>query len=188
MKKKSKLSRIKNILVAIFLVGIVLFYFNYLSNKTAERRTDSEKKELAELLDYNMSLDYPNTPRDVVKLHNRYLKLMYGLKLSDKEIEGLGSKICQLYCEELLEINPESVMTDQLKSNIKQMSDDGYEYKSYLLPEASQINKYTRDGREMASMEVTITIGTDDGIAYRYVTYVLIKENEQWKIYGWGDS
>ena len=75
----------------------------------------------------------------------------------------------------------------ELKDNIKTMRDEGYEYKSYSLPEASQVQKFTKDGKEMAWMDVTITIETNDEIAYRYVRYILINENNKWKIYGWGD-
>lgn len=78
-------------------------------------------------------------------------------------------------------------MLQELKDNIKTMRDEGYEYKSYSLPEASQVQKFTKDGKEMAWMDVTVTIETNDEIVYRYVRYILINENNKWKIYGWGD-
>lgn len=188
MKQKDKKNKIKNIIVAVLLIALVVFYFNHISNKTStNRRNSSEKAELQNLLEYNMALDYPNTPRDVVKLHNRYFKLLYGMKLTDEEIEGLNSKLREIYCDELLSVNSEAVMLQELKDNIKTMRDEGYEYKSYSLPEASQVQKFTKDGKEMAWMDVTVTIETNDEIAYRYVRYILINENNKWKIYGWGD-
>ena len=187
MKQKDKKNKIKNIIVAVLLIALVVFYFNHISNKTSNRRNSSEKAELQNLLEYNMALDYPNTPRDVVKLHNRYFKLFYGMKLTDEEIEGLNYKLREIYCDELLSVNSEAVMLQELKDNIKTMRDEGYEYKSYSLPEASQVQKFTKDGKEMAWMDVTITIETNDEIAYRYVRYILINENNKWKIYGWGD-
>lgn len=186
MKKKKK-SYLKTIIVSIFLVGLVIFYFNSVSEKTSRNRNSSEKAELKALLEYNMELDYPNTPRDVVKLHNRYLKMLYGMKLTDDEIEGLGEKVRGIYCDELLALNNEEVSIDSLKENIKTMRDEEYIYKSYSLPEASQIQEFTRDGKEMAWMDVTVTIQTEDDMAYRYVRYIVIKENDKWKIYGWGD-
>lgn len=187
MKQGKKRYNIKGIIIAILLVALVLYYFNYLSNQSSKRKTESEKAELEQLMEYNMSLDYPNTPRDVVKLHNRYFKLFYGQSLSDDELVVLNEKVRTLYSTELLAINAEITNLNGLKQNIKDMNDRGYVYKSYTLPEASQVQKFTRDGKEMASLEVAMTIGTKDGIAYRDVRYILIKENDQWKIYGWGD-
>lgn len=187
MKQGKKRYNIKGIIIAILLVALVLYYFNYLSNQSSKRKTESEKAELEQLMEYNMSLDYPNTPRDVVKLHNRYFKLFYGQSLSDDELVVLNEKVRTLYSTELLAINAEITNLNGLKQNIKDMNDQGYVYKSYTLPEASQVQKFTRDGKEMASLEVAMTIGTKDGIAYRDVRYILIKENDQWKIYGWGD-
>lgn len=187
MKQGKKRYNIKGIIIAVVLVALVLYYFNYLSNQSSKRKTESEKAELEQLMEYNMSLDYPNTPRDVAKLHNRYFKLFYGQSLSDDELVVLNEKVRTLYSAELLAINEEITNLNGLKQNIKDMNEQGYVYKSYILPEASQVQYFTRDGREMASLEVAMTIGTKDGIAYRDVRYILIKENDQWKIYGWGD-
>ena len=43
-------------------------------------------KEIEQLSNYNMVDNYPKTPRDVVKLHNRYFKLFYGKPLTDDEL------------------------------------------------------------------------------------------------------
>lgn len=187
MKQDKKRYNIKGIIIAVLLIALVLYYFNYLSNQSSKRKTESEKAELEQLMEYNMSLDYPNTPRDVAKLHNRYFKLFYGQSLSDDELVVLNEKVRTLYSTELLAINAEITNLNGLKQNIKDMNEQGYVYKSYTLPEASQVQYFTRDGREMASLEVAMTIGTKDGIGYRDVRYILIKENDQWKIYGWGD-
>ena len=66
-KKKNTEYNLKSIIIAILLVSLVLFYVNHLSNKSAKRRSVKQATELEQLMDYNMSLDYPNTPRDVVK-------------------------------------------------------------------------------------------------------------------------
>ncbi len=188
MKQGKKRYNIKGIIIAILLGALVLYYFNYLSNQSSKRKTESEKAELEQLMEYNMSLDYPNTPRDVAKLHNRYFKLFYSQSLSDDELSVLNEKVRTLYSTELLAINTETLNLNNLKQNIRDMNEKGYVYKSYTLPEASQVQYYTSDGREMASLEVAETIGTNDGIGYRDVKYILIKENDRWKIYGWGDA
>lgn len=186
--KEKRGGNLKSIIVAVFLVALVLFYFNHLSNNSANRRTEAQKTEIEKLSEYDMVYDYPNTPRDLAKLHSRYMKLFYGQKLSDQELERLHESVRNLYCQELLAMNPQKNSLDKLKSDIKEMRDAGYSYQLCELPEASQITTYTHDGKEFANVEVRITMNTSDGKGYLYQEYIMVKENDQWKIYGWGES
>lgn len=190
MKKKKHLEfNIKSIIIAVLLVALVLFYVNHLSNKSAERRSTKQADELTQLEEYNMSLDYPNTPRDVVKLHNRYLMVFYTYDLKDEELMLLNDKVRSLYCSELLSVNPLENSLPALKRDIEKTKEAGYTYKSYLLPEASQVVYFTKDGKDMATLDVTITVDVSkDTRGEMTIQYFLIKENEQWKIYGWGGS
>lgn len=188
MEKKKKGSNIKGIIIAVILAAIVLLYFNYLSNRSSRRRTQQEASELQQLMEYDMTLDYPNTPRDLAKLHNRYFKAFYGQSLSDDELEVLNAKVRNLYCSDLLMINAESTSLDNLKKNIEDVKKEGYVYKRYILPEASQVQTFTRNGREMATLEVTVVVNADKEVGYRYVQYIMVKEDGVWKIYGWGDA
>ena len=188
VKKEKKNSNIKTITIAVFLVALVLFYFNHLSNKSSEKKTQSQKDELDKLCDYDMLNDYPKTVRDVVKLHNRFFNVFYGQDVDDDELKTLNSNIRELYSSELCKINPESTMLVQLKKDIATMKDKDYFYKSFELQEASQIKYYNQNGQDMATMVATVTVGKGNSIGYIYVQYVLVKENEQWKILAWGET
>ncbi len=186
-QKNKKSSGIKTVVIAIFLVAIVLFYFNYLSNRSSIDRTPAEETELQQLMEHNMVGEYPKTPRDVVKLHCRYFKQFYGEELTDDELVVLNQQVRCLYSSDLLDVNPENDNLKALKKSIE-ASKDKYIYKSYALPEASQIEYYTQNGVEMATLEVTITVETEDSMGYLYEQYVLVEENDQWKILAWGES
>lgn len=188
MKKKKENSSLKNLILAFFFVGIILVYFNHLSNNASRKRTISEKTDIETLVEYDMQGNYPKTPRDVVKLHCRYMKLFYSKKLEDIEIKELNSKVIGLYSSELMRINTEETIYADLKANIKDMKKEGYVYLMYTLPEISQIKTYTKDGKNMATMEVEIALDTKEQKGYMYIQYVLVKENEQWKILAWGES
>lgn len=187
-KKKKDTSSIKTIIVAVVLVFIVLYYFNHLSNKSSIERSDKVVTELELLTNYDMLAEYPKTPRDVVKLHNRYFKLFYGEELTDDELVILNQQVRYLYASELLMMNDENSNLKALKDNIEKMKEEKYTYKSYELPEPSQIIYYTQEGIEMATLEVVITVDMEDSMGYVYMQYVLVKENEQWKILTWGNS
>ncbi len=185
---KQKGAGIKGIVIAICMVVIVLFYFNYLSNNSSKKKTERQLNELQQLCEYDMQGNYPKTPRDVVKMHCRYFKVFYGQELNDDELYTLNQQVRNLYSSELLSYNSETDTLRNLKQNIKKMTEDGYVYKTYALPEASQIKHYTQNGVEMATLEVEITMDVKKDKGYIYAQYVLVKENEQWKILAWGDS
>ena len=185
-KKKGSLETVKFIVVAIFLVAVVLIYFNHLGNRSSKRKEEATKTETDELETYDFISNYPKTPRDVVKMHCRFFKLMYGDGVSDDDLVILNQQVRNLYSQEILAFNTENDNLVNLKKNINKMKEDGFNYKFYELPEASQVKYYKRDGREMAALEVTLTLDTSESKSYMYVVYVLIKENDDWKIYAWG--
>ncbi len=187
-KKHSKLSDIKTIVLALFFIVIFLVFFNSLGNRASKERTKETATEIDLLLNYDMYGDYPKTPRDVAKLHNRYFEMLYGKGVTDEELVIMNQKIRGLYSSELLKYNDENTNLNNLKDNIEAVKEAGYEYRSYELPEASQTVYYTQDGVEMATLEVKIVFNVKSGMEYMYVKYVMVKENDQWKIHVWGIS
>lgn len=187
-KKESKLAGLKTVIIALFLVVIILVFFNSLSDRAGKKRTKVEASEIEMLMKYDMVGNYPKTPRDVAKLHNRYFEIFYGEGLSDEELVVMNQNIRYLYSSELLKYNDENTNLKKLKENIKSVNKAGYEYRSFELPEASQVEYYTQDGVEMATLEVKIVFNVEEGMEYMYVKYVMVKENDQWKIHVWGIS
>lgn len=190
MKEENK-STLKMVILAIFFIAIILIYFNSLGNKSSEPRSEKAETEVEQLSNYDMVGNYPKTPRDVVKLHNRYLEMFYGEdSVSDDELYILNQQVRNLYSSELLALNNENTNLQNLDNSIDKMKKEGYIYKTYELPEASQIIYYTQNGVEMATMEVTVTVDMEKekSMGYLYIQYVLVKENEQWKILAWGET
>ncbi len=187
-KKRNKLSDLKTVFIAVFFIVIFLVFFNSLSNRAGKERTKETATEIDLLMDYDMQRNYPNTPRDVAKLHNRYFEVLYGNGVSDDELVVMNQKIRELYSSELLMYNDENTNLNKLKDNIEEVNEAGYEYRSFELPEASQIEYYTQNDTEMATLEVKIVFNVKSGMEYMYVKYVMVKENDQWKIHVWGIS
>lgn len=186
--KNSKASILKTVILALFFVVIFLVFFNSLSNRASKERTKETATEIDLLMNYDLFGNYPRTPRDVAKLHNRYFEMLYGKGVTDEELVVMNQKIRGLYSGELLMYNDENTNLNKLKDNIEAVKEVGYEYRSYELPEASQVLYYTQDGKEMATLEVKIVLNVEKGMEYMYVKYVMVKENDQWKIHVWGIS
>ena len=190
-EKKVNKSIIKSVLLGIFFVVIILMYVNHLADTSNEADNSSkgvDRNEMTQLIEYDMDSQYPKTPRELVKLHCRYYKLVYGNNLSDEELATVSSKMRKLYSSELLAMNPENAALTALKADIKKVNEEGYTYKSYTLPETSQIVTYTQNGKEMATMEVTLILGVKKEVGYMYIQYVTVKEDGRWKILAWGES
>lgn len=187
-KDNSKSSWLKTVIVALVFVTIFFVFFKGLNERGEERRTKETAEEIEFLMGYDIFGNYPKTPRDVAKLHNRYFKILYGKAVTEEELVAMNQKIRGLYSSQLLQHNEVNANLNQLRDNIAAVNEAGYEYRSYELPEASQIIYYTQEGVEMATLEVKIVFNVENGMEYMYVKYVMIKENDQWKIHVWGIS
>lgn len=187
MSKKNN-SIIKTVTVVVFFAALILIFFNIVSRRNASTKDKANKTEIEELTSLDIEENYPNSARDVVKLHCRYSKLIYGNEIDDETLGVISDKMRELYSTALLSFNPEDTAVQSMKDNIAKMKEEGYTYKAYTLPEDSQISYYTQNGVDMASMQVTITMGTKEDTGYYYRQYILVKENSRWKIYGWGEA
>ena len=59
----------------------------------------------------------------------------------------MNKKVRQLYCTDLLVANPESDSLANLQKDIEAVKEQGYTYKMCELPEASQVQYFTKDGK-----------------------------------------
>ena len=106
------------VVAAVLIVGMFAFVA-YRTPKSAEDTTQLTEKD--ELMYKNISADYPKTPREVVKLYNRYILLLYGSQgeeLTEEEIDTLAQQMRGLYDEELLALNSEETQLASLKQEL----------------------------------------------------------------------
>lgn len=187
-KKPIKNNLVFTVFAFVFIL-IILYGFNYLANHSNKRRNKATKDEIEQLMDYDMDADYPKTPRDAVKLYCRYMKQIYTMSPSEDELKAMNSKMFMMYSSELKMYNSEAGTLDKLKTSLEKMEKEGYKFKSYLLPEASQVVYYEREGKEMASMEVEMSVQmSGSSIGKYYEQFVLIKEDGKWRILAFGSS
>ena len=88
------------ILCAVLCIG----YYYYLANKPSKKdATDKvvQNDELAYLVARNISDNYPESVRDVVKLYARITKEYYDSDISEEDIEKLGHQARLLFDDEL---------------------------------------------------------------------------------------
>ena len=86
---------LKTVIVVSIMALLCVGYFFYLSNRRETKdSTDKsvDNQELAALTTKDIEKEYPESPKEVVKLYARITKAYYKTELTDEQIEALGTR------------------------------------------------------------------------------------------------
>ena len=183
MKKKTT-TRITVIIV----IGIILMvgYYTYLSNKTREQKQEVTLSEVQSVLSRDLAMDYPPTPKEVIKYYNELLKYMYKEETTDAEIEDLGNKARELYDVELLENNELGVYLVNLNADIDEFKENKRMFTGFSVASSANVEFFEEDGYSFARIRCNYNIA-ENGVSCPSDQIYLLRqdENKKWKIYGW---
>ncbi len=185
MKKQTG---VKVVIIGIILVGLVLGYFYYLSNKKPKGDSDDGVKisEVQDVLLRNLDKNYPPTPREVVKYFCEIAQCLYGDDYTDEEFEELAMQARKLYDEELLANNTEKQYIENLKWDVNQFKEEGVVISSFAPASSVDVEYFTQDGYSWAQMRCTFTLRKGTQLASSKEIFLLRKDADgHWKIYGW---
>lgn len=184
MKKKSGV--ILLIVIAVLIVGAFTFVA-FRTPKTVEDVTDVTEKD--ELMNRNIDVNYPATPREVMKLYNRYLLCLYGVEggeLSSEELNALGKKMRGMYDEELLEGNPEETNLSSLSQELAAFRSSGKVMIQANICGSNEVEFIEVKGSQGALLQASYFIkkGKEE-FSRTYQQFLLRKdESGKWKILG----
>lgn len=174
------------ILIAVVIVGL----FTAVAYRTPKSAEDTvELTELDELLNKNITAAYPATPREVMKLYNRYMVCLYGAEgseLKDDEVRALGRKMREMYDEELLGANPEESHLLSLSQELATFRNDKKVMIQANVCDSNEVEFIDVDGASGALLEVSYFVkkGTKD-FSRTYQQFLLRKDSSgKWKILG----
>lgn len=174
------------ILIAVLIVGAFALVA-YRTPKTAEEATEVTEKDA--LMSKNIEVSYPSTPREVLKLYNRYMVCLYGVEsdqLTDDEVRTLGIKMRQMYDEELLEANQQESHLQRLTQEIVAFQADEKVMIQANVCDSNEVDYIDVDGASGALLEASYFIkkGSKE-FSRTYQQYLLRKDaNGNWKILG----
>lgn len=174
------------ILMAVLVIGAFAFVA-YRTPKTAEEATEVTEK--AELMSRNIAANYPSTPREVMKLYNRYMLCLYGVdssELTDDEVRALGRKLREMFDDELLEENPEEVHLLSLSQEIAAFRTDEKVMIQANVCDSNEVDYIDVDGASGALLESSYFVkkGTKE-FSRTYQQFLLRKDkNGNWRILG----
>lgn len=85
------------VILTIALIAAICGSF-YIVNDKSKRANQKEKvlTEVQRITTKDLDKNYPQTPREVVKLYNRIVKCYYGMHYSDEELDALTDQALKL--------------------------------------------------------------------------------------------
>ena len=171
--------------VAVVCASLILGYYFYLSRKSsgasAEESTEITEYDLITTRDF--SVNYPLTPREVVKWYNRIIKEYYDEEHTNAEIAALVQQQRMLLDDELLDYNPYDEFLESVKDDIADHEARDQKIVTAKVCSSNDVVYATVQGDECAY--VTSYYFTREGNDYARIfqEYCLRKNDDgQWKI------
>ncbi len=178
------MKKVRVVVVAIVCVTLIVAYYYYLTTKGGKGAEGStELTEIDKIVTRDLENNYPETPREVVKLYNRIITCYYGGEWEEEELYQLGDQARALFDEELLENNPRDKYFLALESEIAEYKEKKKEIVSSDVCSSSDVLEKTVDGDECAYVTASYFMKEGKDYSKTFQEYVLRKDEDgNWKI------
>lgn len=188
-KSKQKTTTIIVVMFAI-VIAVVIGFWSILEhgrNKAEEQELiHSENEEVNALLNKDLSINYPGTTREVLKMYSRLQICAYNQKLSDKDLEAIIKQMRLLFDDELLEANSLEQQLEDLKKEIAEYRETKSVISNYVIDKESSVVEKKIKGKDYATLVVSYLVNKQGGYNKTYEQFILRKDSEgKWKILGW---
>lgn len=176
------------ILSMILFSAIIIYVFYYISNNTESNKESVQipNTEVERLIAIDLELNYPATPREVLKLYSRFSKCFYDLEYSKDQFELLVEQYRKLMDQELLVNNPNEDYKPMLELEIEQYKKRKLKITNYTISEKTAVKYSAKDGKKYAQLQVPYLL--KDKSSHLKVTedFILRADGDgKWKVLGW---
>ncbi|MBQ8946616.1 MAG: hypothetical protein IJ058_07350 [Lachnospiraceae bacterium] len=185
--KKSAGAALKSVIVvAVLALLIVLAYYNVANRKKPLKEETATITPVQEILLRNLDKNYPPSPKEVVKYYSDLTRVLYNENCSDEEIEELAERALEIYDDDLAHNQEWNRYITDLKSEIATKRSQEYAIMSYNISASTDVNYFTKDQYECASLYCTYNIRNGAVPGTVEELFILRKDTEgHWKILGW---
>ena len=187
MRKKS--NPIKIIIVFVIFMVFCVGVFFYLSNRTDENvSTENSKTTVTavdEVLARNLDMNYPPSPKEVVKYYSEITRCFYGEKYTEDQLVEMADKSRVLFDDELYNNQTDAQYLQALKNEIVTYKEEDRVISSFSVSSSIDVDEYVYEGREYAQLYCIYSIRTGTSISPIQERYILRKDSVgHWKILG----
>ena len=180
---------VKTIVLVVIMAALVLGYYYYLSN----RNSDSGKQENTVAASGNSSAaeldidnNYPESPRDVLKLYARITQAFYASGTTHEQVEKLGMQARKLFDNELKGKQTDQEYIDALKADVDNYRSLGRYVSDYKVDSSVNFEYKTIAGKSYAIGTVLYFVREGNSLNNAYHSYKMRKDDDgRWKILYW---
>lgn len=180
---------IRTIFITAIMAMLCIGFFMYLSNREPSQTAtekDLAKQEVDNLTTIDIEKNYPESPKEVIKLYARITKAYYKGNLTDAQIEALGKQARILFDSELKGTQTDSEFLKALKADIESYKSAGRYVSDYSIEDSAMVNYSTFQGRKYAFIVMTYTLRENDKLIVSRTKYTLRQDDKgRWKILFW---
>lgn len=189
---KNSKQKTTTIIVIMFalVVAIAIGFWTILEhgrNKVEEENIiHSKNEEVNTLVNKDLKINYPSTPREVLKMYSRLQTCAYNQGLSDKDLTAIIEQMRLLFDDELIAANSLEKQLEDVKKEIKEFKKKKQTISNYVIDKDSSVKEKKIKEKEYATLVVSYLIKEDRGYNKTYEQFILRKDAEnKWKILGW---
>ncbi len=186
---KEKQNPLKLLVIGIVLAGMLAGFYVYVNQKMEGEQTVQETETVTrvqQVLHRNLEIQYPPSPREVVKYFCEITECFYNEEYTDEQFQELAFQIQGLYDEELIANQTQDSYLQNLISDVAAMKQNDVSISTYSLPSSTEVNFFQEDGFEWAKLYCNFSIRQGSGLKESAEQFLLRKDgNGRWKIYGW---
>ena len=173
----------------LFLAICCVLLAYYLMNLKAEKSKPEDYVQLTkvqEVLSRNLEINYPQTPKEVIKYYSEITMCFYNEKHEGNELYDLAMKAAELYDHDLVANKTEEEYLRDLKNEIAAFKKKGYAISSYSTSSSTDVYEFEEDGNKFARLYCTYNVRMGTVKQPIQEVFLLRMDLEgHWKIYGW---
>jgi hypothetical protein len=187
-----KKGNLRVVVAVVIMVLLVTGYYFYLSHRdtTGGKQEETVKvngnSAAAEIAVRDLDNNYPESPREVLKLYAKITQAYYASDTTDEQVEQLGTQARKLFDTELRSKENEEQFLKSLKAEISDYHSKNRYISDYKVDSSTNIQYKTIDGKSYAIATVLYYMREGNNLTNVYHSYKLRKDDDgRWKILYW---
>lgn len=176
------------ILIVVLFVSAILGLFIYVNNKPQSGSVEDDVviSNVDNVVLRNLDINYPPTPKEVLKYYSEITMCFYEENLSEEDLVRLAQTARKLYDAELCADVTEEEYLASLREDILEFNSLGIVVSGYTVSSSTDVEEFVVDGRECARLYATYRLRQGTEYIYSNEVFIMRKdENGHWKILGW---
>ncbi|MCR5222075.1 MAG: hypothetical protein K6D90_04355 [Lachnospiraceae bacterium] len=178
---------LKNFIVLIIVALLIVAAFLLIANRGSKRdESPLARTAVEEVLDRDLSRNYPATPKEVVKFYSEITRCFYGEEYTEDQLVALADQSRMLFDDELRANQTDEQYLMNLRTVIENYKEEKRSISSFSVASASDVDYHDFKGDRWARLIAIYTIKTNHTFNTSKEEYLLRKDAQgHWKIFGW---